>query len=360
MKSLLMRKKTWLVVALLLITTSCTVTTCKVGNTVIYYYDFQTRWDAFTYNIYDAENSTTGALSVYPAPYGTATGVSALAGTQAFGITSYYSPANLGSQGVFFYTSNSLNWMNGANQNLLGSLSLTTPLRDLQIAPNGNYALGTDGVSGNIYNFGLSPSLKLNYTYSFGSNATLNRIAISPDSSEAIITDYKLGAFYKFNPVKKTYLGMTIRGSNLGGAAFSRDGWSYGITVGGSSPGVALYDTLTDTPITTIPGIPNPTELTFNLTGTKAYVLSSPPTGNGSVFWFNPENFNVGGNVTVGSGPMRFAWSPGYTMLYTANSGDGTLSVIGTTGKPSVLTTVTVGTNPVGVTSVPLSAAYTP
>jgi YVTN family beta-propeller protein len=359
MKSLLIRKKTWLLVALLLITTSCTVTTCRVGNTLIYYYDFQTRWDAFSYNIFDAENSLTGALSLYPAPYGTATGVSILAGTPALGITSYYSGANLGAQGVYFHTSNALYWMNGTNQNLLGSLPVTPSLRDFQIAPNGNFALGTDGASGNIYDFGLNP-LKLNYTYNFGSAATLNRLAISQDSSEAIITDYKLGAFYKFNPVMKTYQPMTIPFSSLGKPAFNRDGLSYAIPFGGSNPGVAFYDTLTDTPITTTVGIPYPTELTTNLTGTKLYVLSSPPTGNGSVFWINPDNFNVGGNVTVGSGPIGFAWSPGGTMLYTANSGDGTLSVIGTTGKPSVLTTVTVGTNPDGVATSPLSPPYTP
>lgn len=357
MKSLLIQKKTWLLVALLLITTSCTITTCKVGNKIIYVYDFQTRWDTFSYNVFDAENSFTGALSRYPAPFGAATGVSFLEGTPALGITSYYSTVNPGSQGVYLYTQDELFWMNGVSQSQMGSLQVMPTLHDLQIAPNGNFALGTDGTTGNIYNFGLNP-LRMNYQYNLGSAATLNRIAISPDSSKAIITDYKLGAYYDFNPAMKEYQPFTVPGVTLGKPAFSRDGFSFAIPAYGSNS-VFMYDSLTDTPITTVTGITNPTEITTNLKGTEWYALSSPATGNGSVSWFSAKTFTVGGSLAVGPAPMGFAWSPGYTTLYTANSGNGTLSVIDTVGMPSALPPVTVGTNPVGVVVVPLTLPYT-
>jgi YVTN family beta-propeller protein len=106
-------------------------------------------------------------------------------------------------------------------------------------------------------------------------------------------------------------------------------------------------------------GIPYPTELTTNLTGTKWYVLSSPPTGNGAVFWINSDNFNVGGNVTVGLGPMGFAWSPGGTTLFTANSGSGSISVIDMTSKTPSVSSVQVGTNPVGVAFAPGMVPFT-
>ena len=103
-----------------------------------------------------------------------------------------------------------------------------------------------------------------------------------------------------------------------------------GFHLAGANSGVAFYDALTDTPITTATGIPYPTELTSNPTGTKWYVLSSPPTGNGAVFWINSENFNV-----------------------------GTISVINTASKPpSVLMTVPVGTNPVGVAFAPIHLPF--
>jgi YVTN family beta-propeller protein len=358
MKSLLIRKKTWLLVALLLVTTSCTVTTCKVGDQLVYFYDFSTRRDAYPFSIWDAENSSTGPVSLYSAPYGMATGVSFLPGTPAFGITSYYSNVNQNSWGTFFYTSDTLYRLNGITGVLQDSVPTTPALQNFQVAPNGIYGIGTSGASPNIYNFQFTPSLKLNYSFSLGSTANPYGIAISPDSSKVIVTDSKLPVFYRFNPAMQTYQPMTIPYSFLGKPAFSPDGLSYAIPFGGTNPGVAFYDNLTDTPITSIFGIPHPTEITFNHTGTKGYVLSPAATGNGWVFCIDTSKFNVGGNVMVGSGPMGFAWSPGYTTLFTANSGDGTISAIDITGRTPSASAVPVGTNPVGVALAPLSLRY--
>jgi hypothetical protein len=146
------------------------------GNYIIYVYDDFLHWDAYAYCVYDAENSTTGALSRYVGHSSTAEGVNILIGTPAFGITQYYSSANPGSWGNYFYTSDSLYWFNGITSTLQGSLPVTPALQNFQIAPVGNFSIGTSQSSNSIYNFGLNP-LKLNYNLSLGSNASPYGIA---------------------------------------------------------------------------------------------------------------------------------------------------------------------------------------
>lgn len=353
--SILKRKKSWLLLALLLMTSSCSYVSCRFGSQLYYIFDFNSRLDQYAMNVYIAEGGSSTAASILRLLYllGFATPAPFLSGSRGTYITGYYSSANTASGGAYLVMDNSIGWINGKSGLLRNTIALpTTGFQDFHIEPGGKYGYATSKSSSLAYNIDLT-TYKVSSTIDFGLNSRPYGSAFLPDGTRTYFTDNAKNQFYSLDNLSKTFRTMTLPGTNPGKPAISPDGLSLWFPMYGSNK-VLVYDRLTETLTTTISNVPSPREISFNYTGTRAYALSSPASGVGSVWALDAGNYSVLGNVNVGFAPMGMSWSPGGTRLFTANSGSGTVSMLDVSGKiPLSALTFDVGSNPTGVVAVP-------
>jgi YVTN family beta-propeller protein len=225
--------------------------------------------------------------------------------------------------------------------------SIPVQTRPLQIAitPDGTMALVTS--YDNAVNFINLANNTVIYTLVTDDSINPNGIAISPDGSTAYVTNFNApGQSYIVIDIASRTVTATIP-VMLGypsGATLTPDGAQLWLT----SPlegGVEIYDTATNTRITSLP-LGTTTDIAFNSLGTVAYITNDQTTP-GVVNAINTATFQTITTYTVGNTPADISMSYGDQFLVVNNSVDGTISVIDL--LQNKVSTVAVGASPSGI-----------
>ena len=172
-----------------------------------------------------------------------------------------------------------------------------------------------------------------------------------PDKSGAYVTDRAAASFYWVNfadqSVKAYANAVSPAGS--GRPAILPNGSQLWIP-NPAANSITVYDTFTNTPVTTITGVASPTEIAFTGDGTRAAVISRPQSAPGSIVDIDTTQYTVLGSAQVGFSPAGLSADPYNSTFWVANSGSGTIMAVDVSGaKPVVVETHAVGTTPVGV-----------
>lgn len=179
--------------------------------------------------------------------------------------------------------------------------------------------------------------------------------AFMPDSSGVYVTDKSAALFYFVNIASQTAAAYTnaVSPAGSGKPAVLPNGAQVWIP-NPAANSITVYDTLTNTLVTTITGITSPTEVAFTADGTRAAVISNASTGQaGFIVSVDALQYVVLGQVQVGINPHTLSLNPYGTDFWTANTGSGTISDVEISGaKPTVLATDPVGTSPAGVAAI--------
>ena len=262
---------------------------------------------------------------------------------------------------------------NGNNQvaklnpdgSVASSFSVDQNFSNLNISPDGAQIAGNFGPIVTVYNQSGIPTLSTNLTTASGPVATKSGLtprdinpapvpggmSIMPDNSGAYITDTANSLFYWINFTDKSATAYTnpVTPTGSGKPAILPNASQLWIP-NPKANSITVFDTFTNTLVTTITGIPNPVQVAFLGDGTRAAVLSSPASGTGAVYAVDARTYAVIGSAGVGLNPRSLSVSPYQTRVWTANSGSGTISQVDIGGiKPVVLQTASTGPNPLGV-----------
>ena len=146
------------------------------------------------------------------------------------------------------------------------------------------------------------------------------------------------------NMVNNQVTNTITAGTNPFDISFNPSGTLAYVTNYGSGT-VSLIDTATNTITNTINVGTNPEGVSLNSQGTLAYVVND---GSGTVNVINTATNTVINTITVGATPTGIAFNPSGTLAYVTNEGSGTANVIDVATN-TVINTITVGTTPEGV-----------
>ncbi len=242
----------------------------------------------------------------------------------------------------------------GAAGTVSGGFTVSQGFANMSVSQDGMMIAGTVGTSFWLYNPAGTTLLNVNLTNAVPAPASAPipaGIAMMPDSSGAYVTDRVLSFYYyvDFKTRAISAFPITIATPGSGKPAVLPNGLQLWIPSTKSNL-ISVFDTWTNTPVTTVAGINAPSEIAFTADGTNAAVLSQSQAGPGSVFAVDTGQYKVLGSAFVGMAPMGLSRNPFGTSFWTANSNSGTITEVNLTGgAPVVLQTAQVGSNPVGV-----------
>jgi YVTN family beta-propeller protein len=220
---------------------------------------------------------------------------------------------------------------------------VSRPLQ-IRITPDGATALVTS--FDNAVNFIDLNTNQVSFTLKTDASVNPHGIAISPDGTRAYVT-----SFNAFNSVVLV-IDLTSRQVIAAiptiqypqAATLTPDGSQLWI---GSplAPSVYIIDTLTNTFVTGL-AVGQVTGITFNSTGTRAYITNSVNVP-GTVVVVDTGTYKTINTYTVGAGPTDVAISYDDGWLIVNNSGGSSISVVDL--STGTVTTTTVGANPSGI-----------
>jgi DNA-binding beta-propeller fold protein YncE len=255
------------------------------------------------------------------------------------------------------------------NPSLAASVSLPFPPEDVAVAPNGQFAVATDGGTSNqIAAIDLN-SRSLAGVYSLRtSGAEAVSVAIGADNQTVVVTDANSSRiiFGAYNPYSGFLNESTFStGSGAINVAISPDGRTV-LVANAWDNSVSAYAVTSPgqlSPVTIVGGLPQaPQTIVFSPSGGVAYILSDASPQE-RLSWLNvsgPGAVSVGGNgvttllPTAGKvyyGVDGLAASPDGRALVCTNAASGTQSAVALVDPSSfaVRTISTGGQYPVGV-----------
>ncbi|GEM_PF-4152307 len=123
---------------------------------------------------------------------------------------------------------------------------------------------------------------------------------------------------------QKTAATLTA-GSGPQAIALSPDGTL--LWVANSDNTISVFDVLTNENVKTITGVTNPTAIAFTRDGTLAYVTSGV-SGTGSLAVIGTVDYKIKQRIPVGSIPVSVSSDTYESLVYVANRGSGTITVL--------------------------------
>jgi YVTN family beta-propeller protein len=173
---------------------------------------------------------------------------------------------------------------------------------------------------------------------------------VSPASRAVYVTDRNANAYYTVNTTNfaASTTSLSSHPQTFGKPAVTPDGTELWIPFLQPSAGAAVIDVGAGEISRFYAGPANTSQIAFSPDGTAAYLLVSPPTGNGSINSLNSQTGAKNWTAATGPNPKGLFVTPQGMYLSVANSGDGTVSVIDASTGTTV-STKAVGMTPVGV-----------
>lgn len=305
--------------------------------------------DSAVMDVWVAEMASDTAMSNFQLnPTVPAAPVNILAGKHAGGITAY-TGLDEGRSTMYLWHDGTVEVLTGADgfASLVASIAIASgTVQSFTVAPDGAFGYAIVAGSTKLYVVDLMAK-NVAKSIDFGTGAVPNSVAVSPDSSTVYVLDGGPGSYHTVNPSTGTYT-TTIYPpyARLSGtAAVTPDGTQLWMAADGI---VLVWDTLSNTLFNSFRPGQSITEIVFSLDGTSAYILISPPSGQGAVLSYNTQSVKLNWQKTVGTNPHGLTLSPFGSFLMVANSGDGDIEQISSTDGTQMSLT-DVGMTPVGV-----------
>ncbi len=230
-----------------------------------------------------------------------------------------------------------------------GKVMATIPVgsRPLKVAvtPDNAFALVT------MYDGGVAyidtSTNQVTFTLQTPANVHPSGIDITPDGTQAYITNYfDAGSSVLVIDIAQRKILSSISVPTFPQSVyFTPDGLLAWVTLPFNNA-IYVLDTLTQTVSRTL-NITSPYGLTFNSTGTRAYVAN---TSASTVQVIDTATYQIVGSYIVGSAPVDVLVTSDDGFLFVTNNGGGSVSVIDLANGD--VKTITVGGNPRGLVQV--------
>jgi YVTN family beta-propeller protein len=153
-------------------------------------------------------------------------------------------------------------------------------------------------------------------------------IAISQDGTRAYATSFSRtdGRLFVLDvPNRKVITSLSV-GNFPAGVALTPDGSQVWVT-GNFDNSIYVFDTLTNTQVTTIGGITNGWGIAFSPSGTRAYVAGADAAAGG-LYVIDTSSYQVITRIPVGDGPRTVQVDPGGRFAFVTNRNSNFISQI--------------------------------
>lgn len=362
MKHLFRTPKTFLLLLLMVFTSACTIFTCRIGGREVFSFNWDPYTDTFFWRVYIGEGGSATGYSYIDEPGGSPVAGPLLSSLIAVDIVCQYNALIASTLGIYVETDDSIYALNSDGtqaQAIAGdttvssglqprALRVTSGLQTLRLSPDGKLGYATSRTSTRLYAVDLA-SRTLAWSVDLGAGAKPFGIAVAVDSSRVYVTDSASNAIYSVDPAAQTFRTFANPGNGAGKPATSPDGTQLWVP-NRASGNITVFDILSETLTTTIDKVANASELAFNPSGTRAFAINAPQNGGGALLTYDPTNYQSIGSLNLGPGPNGMTFSPGGTLLYIANSGNGTITVVDVRSRPPVIAnTLRSGPRPTSV-----------
>lgn len=277
--------------------------------------------------------------------------VNILPGVRAAGITAYYG-LNEAASTMYLWHGGTIEILTGTSGNAqsTGSITVAPGIQNFTLDANRNFGYATAAGSTMLYIVDVNAKT-VSKTVDFGQGAIPNAVAVSQDLNSGSTIVYvvdSVGSYHTVNPTTGTFttVGFTTKGVDSGIPAVTPDGSQLWIPY--PTGAIVIFDAQSNSFVADSLNVAYPTQIVFSLDGASAFVLNSPPSGQGSIYSINTQTLQTNWHQNVGTKPTGLSLSPFGSFLLVANSGDGTISQIAA-ADGTQLSLTDVGMTPVGV-----------
>ncbi len=217
------------------------------------------------------------------------------------------------------------------------------------MSPNNAFLYVTNSGSNSISVIDTNTQAVTTISLNAGSKPT--GIAVTPDGSSLFVINSALNSVSQVDLAKKSVAATFSVGQGPTSLAVTPDGLLLYV-LNGTDNNIGVYDVLSLEKVQTITGIANPTSIAFTMEGKKAYITSGT-SPSGQLYTLRTKSYALGTTpVKVGNNPVFVTLDTYNTLIYVANKGSGTLTILNGDDL-SVAGTISLGGSPTSVVSLP-------
>jgi YVTN family beta-propeller protein len=184
-------------------------------------------------------------------------------------------------------------------------------------------------------------------TISIASGAAPYSLAITPDDKTLYVAEVaSIGGLYAVDLESGTVKQLPIAVYTATGLVLTPDATRLWIC--NNTGDVTVVDALTSTIVAHLP-VARPWSVAFNRTGTRAYITSAPPSGNGTVEVYDANSYANLASIPVGMRPHGVGVTPSGRHVFVVNRWTPGSIVQISTATNTVIRTIPTGDFPGGL-----------